>query len=106
MFVINCDVNKTEILKFPKEAPLSKKQQKKNKRKQKKMKLLKMDEDGTDLVDAGTSIMGSKSAICDLVEQIDMDTFHPVKCSICTTEVGVYDHDEVYHFFNVLVSHA
>jgi hypothetical protein len=30
--------------------------------------------------------------------------YHPVRCTVCSTEVGVYDADEVYHFFNVLAS--
>ncbi|GAU97310.1 hypothetical protein RvY_08630 [Ramazzottius varieornatus] len=31
--------------------------------------------------------------------------FHPVRCKECQTELGVYDHEEVYHFFNVIASH-
>jgi len=34
------------------------------------------------------------------------DLFNPVKCKICTTQVAVYDSEEVYHFFNVLASYA
>ena len=34
------------------------------------------------------------------------DVYHPVVCTVCNSEVGVYDSDEVYHFFNVLASHA
>ena len=34
------------------------------------------------------------------------EVFYPVKCSVCTSEVGVYDDDEVYHFFNVLASYS
>ncbi|RZC61819.1 hypothetical protein C5167_023620 [Papaver somniferum] len=30
------------------------------------------------------------------------ETFKPVCCVVCSTEVGVIDEDEVYHFFNVL----
>ncbi|XXG86750.1 hypothetical protein AAC387_Pa11g1582 [Persea americana] len=30
--------------------------------------------------------------------------FRPVCCSVCSTEVGVYDEEGVYHFFNVLPS--
>eukprot|EP00262_Sarcandra_glabra_P006221 TRINITY_DN18348_c0_g1_i1.p1 TRINITY_DN18348_c0_g1~~TRINITY_DN18348_c0_g1_i1.p1 ORF type:complete len:157 (+),score=19.50 TRINITY_DN18348_c0_g1_i1:23-493(+) len=33
-------------------------------------------------------------------------TFRPVCCSVCSTEVGVFDRDEVYHFFNVLSSES
>ncbi|KAG7979845.1 hypothetical protein I3843_05G151500 [Carya illinoinensis] len=30
------------------------------------------------------------------------ETLHKVSCSACSTEVGIIDQDEVYHFFNVL----
>jgi len=33
---------------------------------------------------------------------IDEGVYNPVRCSVCGTEVAVYDSDEVYHFFNVL----
>lgn len=39
-------------------------------------------------------------------ENDDGDNFHPVKCTECTTVVGMCDTDEVYHFFNVLASHT
>ncbi|KAF7827467.1 E2F-associated phosphoprotein [Senna tora] len=32
------------------------------------------------------------------------ETFKKVCCSVCLTEVGVFDEDEVYHFLNVLPS--
>ncbi|KAI3796220.1 hypothetical protein L1987_38886 [Smallanthus sonchifolius] len=32
------------------------------------------------------------------------ESFSPVCCSVCGTEVGVIDDDEIYHFFNVLPS--
>ncbi|GAV72273.1 Eapp_C domain-containing protein [Cephalotus follicularis] len=34
------------------------------------------------------------------------ETFKPVCCSVCSTEVGVIDEDEVYHFYNVLPSES
>ncbi|KAI3976411.1 hypothetical protein MKX01_008269 [Papaver californicum] len=34
------------------------------------------------------------------------ETFKPVCCVVCSTEVGVIDDDEVYHFFNVLPSES
>ena len=34
----------------------------------------------------------------------EYDVYHPVRCGSCQTEVGVYDEDEVYHFYNVLPS--
>lgn len=32
------------------------------------------------------------------------EIFKHVCCIVCSTEVGVIDEDEVYHFFNVLPS--
>ncbi|KAL7180772.1 hypothetical protein ACSBR1_039767 [Camellia fascicularis] len=32
------------------------------------------------------------------------ETFKPVCCAVCSTEVGVIDEEEVYHFFNALPS--
>ncbi|WKX98181.1 hypothetical protein Q1695_013676 [Nippostrongylus brasiliensis] len=34
------------------------------------------------------------------------DLFLPVHCAVCSTNVAVMDHDEVYHFFNVLTGYA
>ena len=36
--------------------------------------------------------------------QLKEDQFHPVKCTVCTTEIAVYDKDEIYHFFNTMAS--
>jgi hypothetical protein len=33
-------------------------------------------------------------------------SYHPVCCEVCSTEVGVLDEDEVYHFFNVIPSNS
>lgn len=38
---------------------------------------------------------------------VEFETFKPVECETCHTEVGVYDPEsEIYHFFNVLASHS
>jgi len=76
MFVMNCVIDKTETLIVPVKEPKSKKRDKSN------------------LVKIETVKSVSES-----------DKFFPVKCKICTTQVAVHDHDEVYHFFNVLASH-
>lgn len=34
------------------------------------------------------------------------EVYNPVQCSECSTEVAVFDKDEVYHFFNILASHC
>ena len=36
--------------------------------------------------------------------EVEFDIYHPVKCDSCQTEVGVFDEEEVYHFYNVLPS--
>lgn len=33
------------------------------------------------------------------------EIYHPVRCTVCNTHVAMFDHDEVYHFFNVVTSH-
>lgn len=77
MFVMNCFVNKEEILKYRKKL---------NKR-SKKMKHSK----------ETTSVQSS---------QEEEEVYHPVLCTECSTEVAVMDKDEVFHFFNVLASHC
>lgn len=81
MFVMNCTVNKEEVLKFP-EQPI-----KNRRRARKKMKTPSVE-----------STMQTQSK--------DVEMYHPVKCNECSTEVAVYDKEEVYHFFNVLASHS
>ncbi|KAF1491349.1 E2F-associated phosphoprotein, partial [Megadyptes antipodes antipodes] len=77
MFVMNCVVNKEEILKY----------RKKLKKRSKKMKRSK----------ETTSIPSN---------QEEEEVYHPVLCTECSTEVAVMDKDEVFHFFNVLASHC
>ncbi|KFO78188.1 E2F-associated phosphoprotein, partial [Cuculus canorus] len=79
MFVMNCIVNKEEILKY----------RKKLKRRSKKMKYSK----------ATSSVQSNE-------EEEEMEVYHPVLCTECSTEVAVMDKDEVFHFFNVLASHS
>ncbi|PWA47513.1 E2F-associated phosphoprotein [Artemisia annua] len=38
------------------------------------------------------------------VGSADGESYTPVGCSVCDTEVGVIDDEEVYHFYNVLPS--
>ncbi|XP_010215538.1 PREDICTED: E2F-associated phosphoprotein [Tinamus guttatus] len=77
MFVMNCSVNKEEILKYRKKV---------NKR-NKKMK-------------------HSKETTSMQTNQEEEEIYHPVMCTECATEVAVMDKDEVFHFFNVLASHC
>ena len=75
MFVMNCTIDSSELLKYPHP---KKKQNKKKKQK--------------------------SSATQDTSSETE-DKFHPVKCNECNTVVAVYDTDEIYHFFNVLASY-
>uniref|UniRef100_A0A8D1VC58 E2F associated phosphoprotein n=1 Tax=Sus scrofa TaxID=9823 RepID=A0A8D1VC58_PIG len=81
MFVMNCSVNKEEILRY--KTP----ENRKKRRGHKKMK--SNHEDAAEQAETN-------------VEEI----YHPVMCTECSTEVAVYDKDEVFHFFNVLASHS
>ena len=47
-----------------------------------------------------------KAKLAEASAQDDGEDFNPVRCDECSTEVGVYDSDEIYHFFNVMASHS
>ena len=76
MFVVNCVVDGTQKLKFPLKG---------NRKKGKGRK--------------GKGAVANND--CD-----DDEDYNPVKCEECSTEVAVFDKDEVYHFFNVIDSPA
>ncbi len=48
---------------------------------------------------------GRKQAGGTVKEVSDDEEFYPVRCDVCSTEVAMFDKDEVYHFFNVVPSH-
>nr|XP_004661920.1 E2F-associated phosphoprotein isoform X1 [Jaculus jaculus] len=81
MFVMNCSVNKEEILRYKNPAS------RKKRRVYKKMK-------------------SSQEPPSQQAETEVEEIYHPVMCTECSTEVAVYDKDEVFHFFNVLASHS
>jgi len=86
MFVTNCAVRMDEVLRYDQTSA-----QKKTKRKSKRRR--------------GAHANRSPDRDTALPADTD-DVYHPVVCSVCNSEVGVYDKDEVYHFFNVLASYA
>ncbi|XP_077476413.1 E2F-associated phosphoprotein [Stigmatopora argus] len=78
MFVMNCSVNREEVLRYKKQVENVPRNRKRKK-----------DEKVT--MPAG----------------LDGDeVYYPVQCSECSTEVAVMDKDDVYHFFNILSSHS
>ena len=82
MFVMNCQVDTSSSLKFP----LSKKEQ----RKQAHLKKKKGN---------------NQDAQISTTDQED-EVFKAVKCVQCSTQVAVYDSEEIYHFYNVLASQS
>ena len=83
MFVMNCTVKPDEVLRY--------KTQPENKRRSGKRKRGQRTDEPAEPAPAG----------------MDADeVYHPVQCSECSTEVAVFDKDEVYHFFNILASHC
>ena len=91
MFVTHCKVLRDEVLKFPKGGKLTKNKKKKGN---------KSDDSATRETEAEKQRNDTSS------NPVSDETYHPVKCEQCNTEVGVFDEDEVYHFFNVLASYT
>lgn len=83
MFVMNCTIKREEVLRYT-----NQKERKPRGRKRRKEMPPEQVPDPTPAgMDAG-------------------EAYHPVQCSECSTEVAVFDKDEVYHFFNILASHC
>ncbi|KAM9466795.1 E2F-associated phosphoprotein isoform 1-T1 [Clarias gariepinus] len=93
MFVMNCSVNKDEVLRY-KAA-----KQKKQRRKKSRQDHMVTSAEAKPEAEAGLT----DSRLGGMDEE---EVYHPVKCTECSTEVAVYDKDEVYHFFNILASHC
>ncbi|XP_059836378.1 E2F-associated phosphoprotein [Hypanus sabinus] len=81
MFVMNCIINRGEILRYKNPS---------NRKRKNRCKKVKYP--------SGDTSVGSK--------QDGGEIYHPVRCAECSVEVAVFDKDEVYHFFNVLASHC
>lgn len=39
-------------------------------------------------------------------DKSDDEWYYPVHCEVCDADVGVFDKDEVYTFFNVIASYG
>ncbi|KAL7873180.1 hypothetical protein AOLI_G00122510 [Acnodon oligacanthus] len=91
MFVMNCTVSKDEVLKY-------KSSKQKNRRRKK----------GHQGSVATSTETRAEAGLTDsrLSGMDEEEIYHPVKCTECSTEVAVFDKDEVYHFFNILASHS
>lgn len=76
--MMNCSVNREEVLRY---------KNPENRKKKRGAKKMRSNAEGP-------------------VETEEEEIYHPVMCTECSTEVAVYDKDEVFHFFNVLASHS
>lgn len=90
---MNCTINKEEALRY-KTADKRKQNRRRKKARQETTSTEAEMESSAGLTDAR------------LVGMDEEEIYHPVKCTECSTEVAVYDKDEVYHFFNILASHC
>jgi len=107
MFVMNCTVRMEQTLAYEASSSTqSKKKQSKSRRRQRKQQHsgAEVTADGSqsanDTLSQGTAVVAEAAPPCNAA------VYHPVVCSVCNSEVAVYDADEVYHFFNVLASYA
>lgn len=89
--MMNCKIQSDEVLHYHEK-------RKKEFRRHKKKR--KQSHDQQPVIELATSSEKSKHVV------LADGSYHPVKCSVCQTEVAVYDEDEVYHFFNILAGHA
>ena len=88
MFVMNCKVTEDEVLRYE---PSQQQNSGKKRKKAQKGKLVQHTKEEDNLTSGGSA---------------ESESYHPVTCVECNSEVAVYDSDEVYHFFNVLASYA
>lgn len=85
MFVMNCAVKRDEVLRYK-----TQKEMKQRKRRRGQKTETPLDET------PNPTPAGMEAD----------EVYHPVQCTECSTEVAVFDKDEVYHFFNILASHC
>ena len=99
MFVMNCRIQRDEVLKYvPK---LTKKERQKQKWKGKRRE----GEGGSVVVGEGVGEEERRGVgEGGEGEGGDGEDYYSVHCAECNTEVAVFDSDEVFHFFNVLAS--
>ena len=84
MFVMNCRINREEVLRHV--PRLTKRERQKRWRKGKRRR--------------GEGGSGEGEG------EVETEVYNPVHCAECNTEVAVYDKEEIFHFYNVLASAA
>ncbi|XP_071369404.1 E2F-associated phosphoprotein isoform X2 [Centroberyx affinis] len=101
MFVMNCTVKRDEVLRY-KTQPEKKKQRSRKRRKGQK------ETTETTTTTTTTTTAAAADEVPDPAPRgmEEDEVYHPVQCTECSTEVAVFDKEEVYHFFNILASHC
>ena len=89
MFVMNCHIVVDEVLRYEIPNQTQKPGKKKRKRNQ-----------------SGKLVAAHTGSETENNQPGMQECYKPVRCTECNTEVAVYDEDEVYHFFNIVASHA
>ncbi|XP_078138458.1 E2F-associated phosphoprotein isoform X2 [Centroberyx gerrardi] len=97
MFVMNCTVKRDEVLRY-KTQPEKKKQRSRKRRKGQK--------ETTETTTTTTAAAADEVPDPAPRGMEEDEVYHPVQCTECSTEVAVFDKEEVYHFFNILASHC
>ncbi|XP_053290050.1 E2F-associated phosphoprotein [Pleuronectes platessa] len=87
MFVMNCTVKRDEVLRYNTE-------QERKQRGRKRRRGQKTETPSNQAPEPAPAGMAAD------------EVYRPVQCSECSTEVAVFDKEEVYHFFNILASHC
>ncbi|KAK2706029.1 hypothetical protein QYM36_016152 [Artemia franciscana] len=108
MFVSNCSVDESQVLKL--QPKISHKRKAKNFGRGKTEKPKKCSIDPATEEDTLAEALGNFSQNGIMMKReasktLTINSYHPVKCGECGTEVAVYDQDEIYHFFNVISSY-
>lgn len=97
MFVMNCTVDAGNPLQ--EEARSSQEGNKEQKEQKEKEDEQEEEMEGKTRKDSRKNARNKKK------KKKDTQVYLNVRCSICQTQVAMYDEEQVYHFFNVLASH-
>lgn len=99
MFVLNCTVVRSEILRY-------KPSVRKSRRRRRGRQTLEPANDECKAATPRTDASKAQGIVGDTNNTPEDELYYPVRCTECHTEVAVFDKDEIYHFFNVIASHC
>ncbi|KAF9432531.1 hypothetical protein BGZ76_010663 [Entomortierella beljakovae] len=99
MFVENCRIIDTEILRFPK---VTKKPTRNTKNAKQSSLTSSSPITSSSSSSPAEAVTTTTAEFKPSLDDDDNMAYHPVICEICNTKVAVYDQDEVYHFFNII----